>query len=197
MLTRLRPFGGTFNAILIPRCLVCGQNLFTFLPDRCIVSGLFRLLVSVTTRVDESSLCSVFSTVYRIISRSLWWGANRHSLTDAHARVVPQGLTLYCDQIVTVSPRCMPFGTNCRFLQGKDTDPVAVEELRRALQEERDGVVAIVNYRNNGEPSSNPPSCILFLKWVRSSYFQVWMFRLAGFLKCGPVGVAAVVGRRE
>jgi sigma-B regulation protein RsbU (phosphoserine phosphatase) len=46
-------------------------------------------------------------------------------------------------------------GTNCRFLQGKDTDPIAVEEIRRALQEKRDCVVEILNYRKDGEPFWN------------------------------------------
>ncbi len=46
-------------------------------------------------------------------------------------------------------------GTNCRFLQGKDTDPIAVEEIRRAMREERDCVVEILNYRKNGEPFWN------------------------------------------
>lgn len=46
-------------------------------------------------------------------------------------------------------------GTNCRFLQGKDTDPAAVEEIRRALREERECVVEILNYRKSGEPFWN------------------------------------------
>ncbi|UCC81065.1 MAG: SpoIIE family protein phosphatase [Candidatus Zixiibacteriota bacterium] len=46
-------------------------------------------------------------------------------------------------------------GTNCRFLQGKDTDPLAVEEIRRALKEKRECVVEILNYRKNGEPFWN------------------------------------------
>ena len=46
-------------------------------------------------------------------------------------------------------------GTNCRFLQGKDTAPAAVEEIRRAIHEERECVVEILNYRKNGEPFWN------------------------------------------
>lgn len=46
-------------------------------------------------------------------------------------------------------------GTNCRFLQGKDTDPAAVEEIRRAVNEKRECVVEILNYRKNGVPFWN------------------------------------------
>lgn len=46
-------------------------------------------------------------------------------------------------------------GSNCRFLQGKDTDPTAVEEIRRAVRQKRGCVVEILNYRKNGEPFWN------------------------------------------
>jgi PAS domain S-box-containing protein len=46
-------------------------------------------------------------------------------------------------------------GTNCRFLQGKDTDQATVEEIRKAINEQRECVVEILNYRKNGEPFWN------------------------------------------
>lgn len=46
-------------------------------------------------------------------------------------------------------------GTNCRFLQGKDTDPASVAEIRRAVKEQRDCVVEILNYRKDGTPFWN------------------------------------------
>ncbi len=46
-------------------------------------------------------------------------------------------------------------GTNCRFLQGEDTDPKAIEEIRRAVKEKRECIVEILNYRKNGEPFWN------------------------------------------
>lgn len=42
-------------------------------------------------------------------------------------------------------------GRNCRFLQGADNDLVAREEIRYALQNARDCVVILKNYRKNGE----------------------------------------------
>ena len=41
-------------------------------------------------------------------------------------------------------------GKNCRFLQGKDTDPGAVAELRQAVRDGRPCAVEILNYRKDG-----------------------------------------------
>ena len=41
-------------------------------------------------------------------------------------------------------------GYNCRFLQGPDTDPQTVAEIRSAIAEERECTVDILNYRKDG-----------------------------------------------
>lgn len=41
-------------------------------------------------------------------------------------------------------------GRNCRFLQGPDTDPETVAEVRRALEQKREVSVDILNYKKNG-----------------------------------------------
>ena len=46
-------------------------------------------------------------------------------------------------------------GKNCRFLQGPDTDPKAVEEIRRSIRAERACTVEILNYRKDGSPFWN------------------------------------------
>jgi PAS domain S-box-containing protein len=46
-------------------------------------------------------------------------------------------------------------GKNCRFLQGPESDPSASEEIRRALREQRDCVVEILNYQKDGTPFWN------------------------------------------
>lgn len=43
------------------------------------------------------------------------------------------------------------FGKNCRFLQGEETDPRAVETIRQGLRTEEGCTVELVNYRKNGE----------------------------------------------
>ena len=46
-------------------------------------------------------------------------------------------------------------GRNCRFLQGPETDPAAVERLRAAIQQEADIQVDLVNYRKDGSVFQN------------------------------------------
>jgi PAS domain S-box-containing protein len=56
-------------------------------------------------------------------------------------------LTLYKEEEV--------LGRNCRFLQGEQTDPHTVDEIRRALTEERAVAVDILNYKADGSPFWN------------------------------------------
>ena len=42
-------------------------------------------------------------------------------------------------------------GNNCRFLQGPETDPTAVDRVRQAIENEDVTVVELLNYRKNGE----------------------------------------------
>lgn len=46
-------------------------------------------------------------------------------------------------------------GRNCRFLQGDDTDPEAVQRLRTAIAEGRETTVDLKNYRADGVPFWN------------------------------------------
>jgi PAS domain S-box-containing protein len=46
-------------------------------------------------------------------------------------------------------------GTNCRFLQGPDTDPDDVAAIRQALAEARSLTIDILNYRKDGTPFWN------------------------------------------
>ncbi|NJO52672.1 MAG: PAS domain-containing protein, partial [Leptolyngbyaceae cyanobacterium RM2_2_4] len=46
-------------------------------------------------------------------------------------------------------------GRNCRFLQGAETDPEAVAQLRRAIQQRREIRTTLLNYRKDGQPFWN------------------------------------------
>ena len=46
-------------------------------------------------------------------------------------------------------------GRNCRFLQGRDTDPETVREIGEAVRAERPVKADILNYRKDGEPFWN------------------------------------------
>ncbi|WP_075222375.1 PAS domain-containing protein [Acuticoccus yangtzensis] len=46
-------------------------------------------------------------------------------------------------------------GRNCRFLQGKDTDPESVEKIRAGLKEKGEFAVELLNYKADGTPFRN------------------------------------------
>jgi len=41
-------------------------------------------------------------------------------------------------------------GRNCRFMQGPDTDPSALDDLRSAIAAQQPVVVELINYRKDG-----------------------------------------------
>lgn len=46
-------------------------------------------------------------------------------------------------------------GRNCRFLQGPETDPKAIQAIRDALAAETEITIDLVNYRKDGTPFWN------------------------------------------
>ncbi|MUO78667.1 PAS domain-containing protein [Agrobacterium vitis] len=63
-------------------------------------------------------------------------------------------------------------GRNCRFLQGPESDPKAVSQIRKAIEAERDVSVNILNYRKDGTTFWNA----LFISPVRDSQGEVIYF---------------------
>ncbi|MCO5732528.1 PAS domain-containing protein [Rhizobium sp. SSA_523] len=63
-------------------------------------------------------------------------------------------------------------GRNCRLLQGPDTDPKAVDKIRKAVAEERDLAIDILNYRKDGSKFWNA----LFVSPVRDVSGEVIYF---------------------
>jgi PAS domain S-box-containing protein len=61
---------------------------------------------------------------------------------------------------------------NCRFLQGKDTDPAHVQMIRDAVLEEKDAAVQLLNYRKDGTPFLN----CFFICPLRSSDGEIQYF---------------------
>ncbi|MEB3339563.1 PAS domain S-box protein [Okeania sp.] len=56
---------------------------------------------------------------------------------------------------ITGYPPEETLGKNCRFLQGADTDPVALSEIRQAIKSETNCLVVVKNYRKDGIPFWN------------------------------------------
>lgn len=78
--------------------------------------------------------------------------AAANGIVIADARL-PDSPLIYTNEsflLMTGYPREEVIGHNCRFLQGPDTDPDAVLELREAVQKGRKCQVQILNYRKDG-----------------------------------------------
>lgn len=71
-------------------------------------------------------------------------------ISDARA---PDNPIIYCNPafLKITGYSCEEvIGRNCRFLQGKDTDPAAIEQIRQAIQGEQECHVVLKNYRKDG-----------------------------------------------
>nr|AML79622.1 putative LOV domain-containing protein [Leptosira obovata] len=56
---------------------------------------------------------------------------------------------------LTEYPREEVLGRNCRFLQGPDTDPEAVADIREAIKLNQETTVRVLNYKKSGRPFWN------------------------------------------
>lgn len=66
---------------------------------------------------------------------------------------LPDQPIIYCNEgfeRITGYTRQEVLGKNCRFLQGSQTDPIALQELRNSLKEGRECHVILNNYRKDG-----------------------------------------------
>jgi len=83
--------------------------------------------------------------------------AAAEGITIADARLPDQPL-IYVNkgfERLTGYPADGVLGRNCRFLQGDSSDPSTVSDIRHAIQEGRECVVELLNYRKDGTPFWN------------------------------------------
>ena len=90
-----------------------------------------------------------------IKDRALAAAAEGITISDAR---LPDNPLVYInagfERLTGYSSRSM-LGKNCRFLQGSETDPVARNDIRRALKERKECTVEILNFRKDGTPFWN------------------------------------------
>ncbi|MEP0783710.1 PAS domain-containing protein [Coleofasciculus sp. FACHB-129] len=71
---------------------------------------------------------------------------------------LPNNPIIYCNpafEKITGYSTAEVLGRNCRFLQGKDTDPAAIEQIRQAVRKGKECQVVLKNYRKDGTPFWN------------------------------------------
>jgi PAS domain S-box-containing protein len=101
---------------------------------------------SAAARLQEQAL----SAQLALKDRALDVAAEGITIADAR---LPDRPLIYANEgfeRLTGYPVAEVLGRNCRFLQGPDTDPGAVAEIRAAITDQRECVVEILNYRRNG-----------------------------------------------
>ena len=100
----------------------------------------------VTSRLEEQALAEQLALKDRALDVAA------EGITIADARLPARPLIYANDgfERLTGYPVGEVLGKNCRFLQGPDSDPAAVAEIRAAIAGQRECVVEILNYRRDG-----------------------------------------------
>lgn len=91
----------------------------------------------------------------RLIEKATDVAAEGIVITDA---ALPHNPIIYVNEgfvRITGFRREKILGQNCRFLQGKETDPRAIDQIRQAVYKQREIIVELLNYRKNGTPFWN------------------------------------------
>ncbi|MGC9528271.1 MAG: PAS domain S-box protein [Limnospira sp.] len=91
----------------------------------------------------------------RLLERAIAASPNGIVISEKTADDAP---IIYCNtafERLTGYRKTEVLGRNCRFLQGPETDPQAVAEIRESLSQERAAQVTLKNYRKDGTPFWN------------------------------------------
>ncbi|MEC4892655.1 MAG: PAS domain S-box protein [Oscillatoria sp. PMC 1051.18] len=108
----------------------------------------------------------------RLYDRALSATSNGIVIADAQQPDYP---LIYCNpafEKLTGYSKEEVLGFNCRFLQGVDSDPEVIEEIRSCLEQKKDCAVVVKNYRKDGTPFWNE----LTISPVRDSKGRVTHF---------------------
>ncbi|ERS91791.1 sensor domain-containing phosphodiesterase [Halomonas sp. PBN3] len=91
----------------------------------------------------------------RLLKRGFDASPNGMLMVDARRPDMPIVFVNPAFTIMTGYPTDEVMGKNCRFLQGPETDPTAIAEIRAGIAEQRDVEVTLRNYRRDGTPFWN------------------------------------------
>ncbi|MDR9423724.1 MAG: EAL domain-containing protein [Marinobacter sp.] len=109
------------------------------------------LVVLAITHQQEVSLRETTEEQLRLLERGIQSSSNGMVMVDALDPVMPLVFVNEAFLEITGYIREELIGRNCRLLQGENTDPMAVEALRRSLKDRRRAEVTLLNYRKNGD----------------------------------------------
>lgn len=128
--------------------------------------------VGVHCLAQDVTLSREQQTRLRTLERSVEASVNGVLIADA---CLPDTPIVYANKAFTAMTGYSQedvIGHNCRFLQGPDSDPEVVAQLRRGIKEQREVHVTICNYRQDGTPFWND----LYIAPVRDQEGRVTHF---------------------
>ncbi|BAZ23122.1 methyl-accepting chemotaxis sensory transducer with phytochrome sensor [Kalymmatonema gypsitolerans NIES-4073] len=112
-----------------------------------------QLAIQVSIALEQANLLHELNAaqeVLRVRDRAIAAASNAIVITDPRQ---PDNPIIFCNAAFETITGYLPeevLGRNCRFLQGPDTDADTIEEIRTAVQQERECQVVIKNYRKDG-----------------------------------------------
>ncbi|NMF64782.1 MHYT domain-containing protein [Brasilonema octagenarum] len=136
--------------------LLCAHECSEFRNWQRLEIDLFgQLAIQVSLALEQANLLHELNTaqeVLRVRDRAIAAARNAIVITDPRQEDNP---IIFCnpafEALTGYSPQEV-LGRNCRFLQGSDTNPQTIEQIRNALRQEQECHVVIKNYRKNGTP---------------------------------------------
>ncbi|MFP4263875.1 MAG: EAL domain-containing protein, partial [Halomonas sp.] len=126
------------------------------------IKGVFGIAKDITERQQNE-------VRLRILERGVEASVNGVVIADARGEDMPITYVNAAFLEMTGYRRDEVLGRNCRFLQGPETAPQALQRLRDQLAEEQEVHVTLRNYRKGGEPFWND----LYLSPIRDDAGQV------------------------
>lgn len=108
----------------------------------------------------------------KLLERSVESSTNGVVIVDAQQHDLPMVYVNSAFERITGYSRNEALGRNCRFLQGEETDPNTLNQLREGIAAQREVHVVIRNYRQNGTVFWND----LYISPVRDENGQVSHF---------------------
>ena len=115
-------------------------------------SGAALRMVGVNFDITERRSAEQHS---RLIDRALHSATNGIAIADAREEECPIIYVNEGFEKLTGFSESEVVGRNCRFLQGPETDPAAVDQIRKGLLSGQGCHVTILNYRKDGTPFWN------------------------------------------